>query len=226
MVPIQFPLAARFVKNVPKARIYAYGSPSKRVREYMIHEVDTITWEYKLSPETLNIPRGRTVEELQIFRLDLKGDELHTEVLRLIDAAIPSQIFFQVSSDKGAYYAASYKRPSEARRAKSVIGDYFYSEWINDEQEYMQVPVSVNLDVLYQNLLQLLIPLQRNNSEEFDFFLERVSEYHQKVKEIERLEKRISNERQFNRRVELNHQLRSVRSELEILKNHSYKELD
>ena len=53
-----------------------------------------IIWSYKLSPETLNLPAKGGVDEIQIFTLILKNENLKNDVLAAIDKAIPSPIIF------------------------------------------------------------------------------------------------------------------------------------
>ncbi len=54
--PFTFPQKAFLGRNIPKNRIYEHASPTKALKELFVREVDRITWSYKLSPETLNLP--------------------------------------------------------------------------------------------------------------------------------------------------------------------------
>lgn len=58
----EFPGKAYYGKNMPKNKIYAYSSPSASVKDLFVREVDRITWSYKLSPKTINLPASGFVE--------------------------------------------------------------------------------------------------------------------------------------------------------------------
>src|SRR3546814_3288130 len=52
-------------------------------------QVEQIVWAFKLAPETLHLPERPGVPEVQVFSIQLKVPELHRDVLRSIDGAIP-----------------------------------------------------------------------------------------------------------------------------------------
>ena len=91
-----FPPQASFNRPVPKSRIYDHAKPSKAIRARFVREVEEIIWSYKLAPETINLPSGADVREIQVFTVTLKTPELSEEVLRTIDEAIPSPLFFRL----------------------------------------------------------------------------------------------------------------------------------
>jgi hypothetical protein len=53
-----------------------------------VEQVEQIVWQYKLAPETINLPAKPGVPELQIFSIQLKTPELNLDVLRCIDGAV------------------------------------------------------------------------------------------------------------------------------------------
>ncbi|MFZ4504556.1 MAG: DUF4391 domain-containing protein, partial [Methylovulum sp.] len=84
-----YPNAATLGRKLPKNKIYEHAKPSTAVRELFVSQVDKIIWQYKLAPETVNLPAKPNVPEIQIFTLALKTPELSEDVLRCIDQAIP-----------------------------------------------------------------------------------------------------------------------------------------
>jgi hypothetical protein len=99
------------------------------LRERFVRQVEQITWQYKLAPETINLPARSGVAEIEIFDIALKTDALDEDVLRAIDRAIPLPIVFQLQHGQRTRMVAAYKRPSAAEAGKWVIDGYFAGAW-------------------------------------------------------------------------------------------------
>lgn len=213
-----FPRAAAFGKMVAKGKIYEYASPSKRVKEQFINQVEKIIWSYKLSPATINLPVSAGVEEIQVFSVKLRTGELSFEVLQAIDKAIPLPILFELRFNGKTQYVGAYKRPNEADKSKWVISSYFQSVWMDDDSEKANLPVVLNMGALYRVFLTAISPLKVREGETLSNLVARVDLLRSKEREAEKLEKRIKNEKQFNRRVEMNRALNELLKEIESLK--------
>ena len=96
-VLFSFPPQAKVGRVVAKNKIYERSSVSSSLRDKFVAQVEQITWQYKLAPETINLPARGSVVEIQIFDIALKTAELDEEVLRAIDRAIPLPIIFQLN---------------------------------------------------------------------------------------------------------------------------------
>ena len=226
---IDYPERARVGRVVPKNRIMVSGAPGRRVRDQLTTQVARITWQYKLAQETLNLKGSKAVPEIQIFRLALKpagvSDDLPVEVLKCIDRAIGFPLIFELSSsrEEGAprdaiRVAATYKRPSEADASKWVIDNYFATDWLPADTSRAPLPVALDLPRLYEQLLRELLPIQARPGESMAALLERHGRITAKQRECRRLEARIQREKQFNRKVDLNRQLRALKAELDTLR--------
>lgn len=55
--------------------------------------------------------------------------------------------------------AATYKRPSEAEAGQWVIGDYFATDWLLADAPRAPLPVALDLDRLYEQILRQLAPV-------------------------------------------------------------------
>ncbi len=215
----KFPAAAKFGKIVSKSKIYEHASPNTKVKKLFADEIEKITWAYKLSPATINLPASDGVQEIQIFAITLKTDTLSHEVLQTIDKAIPSPILFMLSYNGKCRYVAAYKRPSEADKSKWVISNYLETDWRGDSQEKSELPVVLNMAALYQSFLKAIIPLPFRKGEALDGVVLRVDQLRIKEREADKLESRMNKEKQFNRRVELNRSLNELNQEIENLKH-------
>jgi len=68
-------------------------------------------WRYKLAPETIHLPAKAGVEEIQVFDIASKLASCGRNViLRTIDRAIPSLLFFELTFQGKVRFCATYKR--------------------------------------------------------------------------------------------------------------------
>ncbi len=213
-----FPKAVAFGRRLAKSKIYEHTTPSTKVKNLFVQQVEKITWAYKLSPTTINLPASKTVQEIQIFTIDLRTGELSPDVLTTIDKTIPSPILFELKYAGKTKYAACYKRPSEADKSKWVISSYFQSSWIEEDTKTSELPVILNMGALYESFLTSLSPLPFRKYENLDSLVSRVDLLRTKEREAEKLENRANKEKQFNRRVELNRTLNKLKQEIENIK--------
>ncbi|MBV5327156.1 MAG: DUF4391 domain-containing protein [Chlorobium sp.] len=216
-IHFDYPKGAAFGRILPKSKIYEHGTPSSAVKELFIRQVEQIVWQYKLAPETVNLTGTRSVPEIQIFSIALKDGELKQDVLRCIDQAIPFPILFELRYENDVKGIAAYKRPSEADGAKWVVSDYFETEWVPGDTPRKRLPLVFDLEALYTNLLTPLMPYPARPEEGFQARIERMEKICSRQRELERCEARLRKEKQFNRKVAINAELRALKQELENL---------
>ena len=218
-----YPKQAEFNRPVPKNKIYGYAKPTRAIRERFVSQVSEIVWKYKLAPETVNLPARNqaktSVHEIQIFEIALKTGELAEDVLRTMDKAIPSLLFFELTFEDRVRFAAAYKRPNEANSRKNVVEAYFETPWQPANQARPTLPVALDLAGLYEQMLRqhmLASPmaLVGRLGEGLQAMADRASLIRSKENECRQLEARIKKEIQFNRKVELNSKLRAHRADL------------
>jgi Domain of unknown function (DUF4391) len=212
-----YPKQAEFNRIVPKAKIYAFAKPTRAVRDRFIAQVAEIVWKYKLSPETVNLPARQGIQEIQIFSIALKTGELAEDVLRAMDRAIPSPIFFDLTFDGRVKSTAAYKRPGAVDASKPVVDDYFETDWQPVGVARPSLPVALDLAGLYEQMLRRILPLPARTGEPINSQVERARLLRIKENERRRLEARIRQEVQFNRKVEINAELRRCKAELDQL---------
>jgi len=214
-----YPKQAEVNRSVPKTKIYGHAKLSRTVRERFVSQVSDIVWKYKLSPETVNLPPKPPVQEIQIFEVALKTGELTEDLLRTLDKAIPSLLFFELTFEGRVRFSAAYKRPSDADGKKNVVEAYFETEWQPSNQARPPLPIALDLAGLYEQMLQrhmfaspmALLP---RTGESLQAMADRASLIRSKEKECRLLDSKIKKEIQFNRKVQLNSALRAKRVEL------------
>lgn len=214
---ISYPKQATFGRNVPKNKIYEHSDANTRLKDLFVEQVEQIVWQYKLAPETINLPAKPEVPEIQVFAIQLKTPELHLDVLRCIDGAVQFPIVFELSFDGQTQVVAAYKRPNETDVSRWVLSDYFACGWLPTDAQRAAMPLALDLGGLYEQLLKRLIPLPARGQEGLADLVARLELVASKQREVDKTASRLSKEKQFNRKVEINAALRQLRTELEQL---------
>lgn len=209
-----YPKQAKVDRVLPKNKLYANAKVSAALKRKFVERIDKIVWEYKLSPETINLPAKKSAPEIEVFTVHLRDEEIGEDVLRSIDNAIPFPIIFELVCGTRIKTKAAFKRPSEADSSKWVTEVYFESAWLGIDEPRKELPTALDLGVLYEKIINSLMTVPKNDGEEIRAYIERLAEIQQKQKEAEKLESRIKKEKQFNRKVELNAELRKLRNEI------------
>jgi len=216
---ISYPKQAAFGRVLPKNKIYEHSGVSPAVREMFVRQVEQIVWQFKLATETINLASKPGVPELQIFTIQLKTPTLNHEVLRCIDSAVQFPIIFELTFEGRIQVVAAFKRPSESDNSRWVVSDYFSTQWMPNESARLAMPLALDLGVLYELLLKRLIPLPLRQNETLAELVRRVELLRLKENEVQKIISKLNKEKQFNRKVEINAQLRAIRQELENLTN-------
>ena len=216
-----YPKQAEFDRTLPKNKIYEHSGANTRLRDLFVEQVEKIVWRYKLAPETINLAAKPGVPEIQVFAIQLKTPELHHDVLRCIDGAVQFPIVFELTQGQGTeaktQVVAAYKRPSEADATNWVCSEYFESGWMPATSERVPLPLALDLAGLYEQLLHRLLPIAPRTQEPLRDLIARTEAAMAKAKEVSKTEARLSKEKQFNRKVEINATLRQIKAELEQL---------
>ncbi len=214
---VRYPSQAAFGRMLPKSKIYAHSYAGTRLKTLFVQQVEQIVWQFKLAPETVNLPARPAVPEIQIFSIQLKTPELSRDVLRAIDQAVQFPIIFELAHAGRTQVVACHKRPSEADASRWVLSDYFDSGWLADNAERGAMPMALHLGGLYEQLLRALLPLPARPYETLTEHVARLDALAAKRRETDKTTARLEKERQFNRKVAINADLRRLQSELEAL---------
>lgn len=214
---INYPKQAAFGRILPKNKIYEHSGANTRLKDLFVEQVEQIVWQYKLAPETINLPAKPGVPELQVFAIQLKAGELNMDVLRCIDGAVQFPIIFELSFEGRTQVVAAYKRPNESDVSRWVLGDYFSTEWFPSDVERAAMPIALDLGGLYEQVLHRLIATPARQQESLADLVARIELVSVKQRELERVTSKLAKEKQFNRKVEINALLRQLKNELEQL---------
>lgn len=214
---LSYPKKATFGRNLPKNKIYEHSGANTRLKDLFIEQVEQIVWQFKLAPETINLPAKPGVPEIQVFAIQLKTPDLDLDVLRCIDGAVQFPILFELSFDGQTQVVAAYKRPNESDASRWVLSDYFATAWLPSDIERAAMPLALDLGSLYEQALHRLIPMSGRPRESLADLVARVEQVVAKQREVDKASSKLAKEKQFNRKVEINATLRQLKTELEQL---------
>ena len=207
-----FPASTEFGKRIPKQKFYENIDITPDQKRLFIKQIHSICWQCKLAATTLNLSAGSTVTEVEVFGLELNAPELDETFLRLIDKAIPYHILYILTYDSRAQALIGYKDTSGG----SAAIRYYHTEWVSEDALAFSID-GLNLDVVYESLVRQVAgdALNADSGESLRESMARDEKKRQLEKQIAALERKMRNEKQLNRRMEINAELKRLRKILE-----------
>lgn len=193
--------------------------PSNAVKKRFVTEVGEIVWQYKLSKDTINLPPGDGITEIQVFKITLKIPEFSRAVLKVIDKAVPYPIFYRLMYKDRINRAVAYKRVSGNSADNCVVEDYFEAGRTDAVASEIPLPVALDLKSLYEQMMVLYIVLTVRGNESLGELVERTQKIRRKQHELQALETKVAREKQFKKKVDINAQIRDIDGELVLLSN-------
>ncbi len=205
------PLRTKVGRVIPKNAFDEYTN-TKQKKEFTDY-IQRITWTNKLSKDTINLD-GRDVQEIQVFKIELKLKTDITKVLEIINKAIPYHIVFWIEFNNHAYITTAAKHPHPTNDNISVIDWTFTSDWFEKNKNNYVLNLIGSLDSVFKDLCVQLTGKADLSEKPMDLILENQQETNRLENEINKLKSAISSSKQFNIKVELNMKLKKVEKEL------------
>lgn len=210
------PESTYFGKLIPKNKFYDKLTIDKKLERSFIDQINAIRWAHKLSADTLNVEKGSIVEEIEVFLIKLKTSEIDLNILRQMDKQLHYHLIFILEFEEQYQLWTGYKE--ESTNAAFKVGNYYHTDWVTEDTFSLRID-GLNMDTIYENLVRQIAgdTLTQENSESLKETVERQAAREKLTKEIEKLRAKIRKEKQFNRQVELNKQLKALLKQLEEL---------
>ena len=216
----KFPQQAKVNQLIPKNKFYEQGKANTKIEQLFVDQVENIRWAYKLASSTIHLQDQEDLKEIQIFRVKSRVKDLDVSILAFIDKLILTPIIFEVIYQDKVKVVASYKRLSQVDKTKAVIGQYYASEWLEDHDR-IELPIYLKLADLYEHFIAQILPIASNKDLENDdesvsieLQLQKAQQLESLQKQLDKLKSKLRNEKQFNRRVELNKQLQNLQLQI------------
>ena len=187
------------------------------MRRVFSEQIKLIYWRNKLAPTTLNLAAGDAVVEIEVFEVKLNVPQLDEAVLRQIDKEIPYHILFVLTFEGKAQAWIGYKEAASGGNAFKV-NRYYHTEWVPENELHFTLG-GLNMDAVYESLVRQIAGdlLQASAGESLKESVGRDEERRRLEKQIAALENAMRKEKQLNRKMELNAELKKLRKELDNL---------
>ena len=211
---IDLPGTTLFKRRIPKQKFYENLNVTTAIKQAFIEQIKVIFWNNKIAPATTNISAGKTVNEVELFEIKLNTQTLDEAVLKLIDREIPYHIVFLLSYEKKYQLWIGYKEENGGKSAFQVSG-YYHTEWQTEEEISLEIQ-GLDMDSVYENFVRQIAgdTLKAENGESLQESVEREQQRQALKKQIEKLTKAVCREKQFNKQMELNKELKKLKEQL------------
>ena len=210
------PKSTEFNKRIPKQKFYENLSVTPAMKRVFIDQIKVIFWRNKIAATTMNLAAGDTVTEVEVFEVKLATPQLDISVLRQIDKEIPYHIVFLLEYD-GKYQAwTAYKETATSGNNAFKVGTYYHTEWLSESDLPLKVD-GLSIDKVYENFVRQIAgdALQTDNNESLKESVERDDKRQKLEKKIAALRTKVRKEKQLNKQVQLNAEIKKLKKELE-----------
>jgi len=209
------PKSTEFNKRIPKQKFYENLSVTPALKRVFVDQIKVIYWRNKVAATTMNLAAGDTVTEVEVFEVRLATPQLDISVLRQIDKEIPYHIVFLLEYD-GKYQAwTAYKETAASGNNAFKVGTYYHTEWLPEAELPLKVD-GFSVDKVYENFVRQIAGdvLEADNSESLKKSVDRDAKRQQLEKKIVALQAKVKKEKQLNKQVQLNAELKKLKKEL------------
>ncbi|MFT5619548.1 MAG: hypothetical protein ACI85I_002794 [Arenicella sp.] len=201
-------------KNIPKNRFYE--SANAKERKLFASQISKITWINMLATETTNLPY-KNAKRINIFRLECKSDEQIITIAKVIDKATPFPVICLAYFQGYFKLITSLKHPHISQEDASVLDYTFSSDWHKADFPLFKLNLAKSLDEVHKDFCFQLIGGRKHDGISLQEIAEKLKTIESLEREINRLRNKVQQCKQFNKKVELNLQLRDKEKEFRML---------
>lgn len=216
---IGLPKTTEFNKRIPKQKFYENMDISPALKKVFVEQVKIIYWRNKIATSTTNLATGNDVTELEVFEVRLNSPVLDDGLLRQIDREIPYHILFLLEY-QGKYQAwIGYKEAAASGNKAFKVNGYYHTEWLTEDELPLKLE-GLSVDAVYENFVRQIAGDKLKSETSGESLKESVARDEQKQalqKQIDTLKAKIRKEKQLNKQMEMNTELKKLKKELEDL---------
>ena len=206
------PQSTEFNKRIPKQKFYEHITVSPALKKSFVDQIRMIYWRNKVAATTVNLAPGTLVDEIEVFEIKLNSASLDEAVLRQIDREISYHIIFLLEYEGKLQAWTAYKEKTPTANAVFKVGKYYHTEWMIEAELPIRID-GLNLDTVYENFVRQIAgdALKTDSGESLKASVERDEKKKQLEKQIAVLENKMRREKQLNRQMEMNAELKKLR---------------
>lgn len=216
---IGLPKTTEFNKRIPKQKFYENMDISPALKKIFVEQVRIIYWKNKIAASTTNLAAGTDVMELEVFEVRLSSPVLDDSLLRQIDKEIPYHILFLLEY-QGKYQAwIGYKEAAASGNKAFKVNGYYHTEWLAEDELPLKLE-GLSVDAVYENFVRQIAGDKLKTEAAGESLKESVARDEQKQalqKQIATLQAKIRKEKQLNKQMQMNTELKKLKKELEAM---------
>ena len=209
------PKSTEFNRRIPKQKFYENLSVTPALKRVFIDQIKVIYWRNKIAVTTMNLAAGESVTEIEVFEVRLAAPQLDVSVLKQIDKEIPYHILFLLEFE-GKYQAwTAYKESAASGNNAFKVGTYYHTDWLAEQELPLKID-GLNTDAVYESFVRQIAGdvLRSETPESLKESVERDARRQELQKQINALQAKIRKEKQLNRQMELNAEVKRLKKEL------------
>lgn len=148
---LNFPQSTAFGKRIPKQKFYEHLEVTPELKRAFAEQLKLVVWANKLSAQTMNLAPGKTVQEIEVFRLRLTGQELDDRIPEAMDKQIPYHLIFVLERPDGAAkLKVNVKEPLPGGGFRLRKG--YETDWLTPAE--LNLPcTALDLDAFYEAMV-------------------------------------------------------------------------
>ena len=208
---LNFPSKTKVNIKVPKKSFYENLTVSTANKRIFIDQISAIYWRYKLTADTLGVAASDSIDEIEVFEIELAAKNFDSGILRLIDRGIPYHTVFILTYEDESQLYIAYKEKTGSDSLS--VGSYYHTDFI--PRESLDLSVSgLSLDEVYAAIFYQVSGLQKDFSKPLKDVIICYEQRKKVEKEIERLEKQLKRETQPKKKFELHQEIQRMKKEM------------
>lgn len=208
-----FPVSTLVDKRITKEKLYEHIDTTATIKKVFIEQVKSIRWLHKIAETTINIAKGVDVEEIEIFHIVVKNQDINNCIFTQIDKVIPYNNVYLLEFENTYKLKIGFRHKNESGTAFKV-DRYYETEWLPENKSSLEL-IGLNLDKVYENMIRQIagesIAFNTGNLTE-DIL--RAEQENKITKEIARLEKQARVEKQPKKKFELVSRIAKLKKEV------------
>lgn len=224
---INLPSSTFVGKVVPKEKFYSKCAVNTATKNLFVKYVEQIVWQNKLTAQTMAAEKGLLVNEIDVFEVKMKSFDCPRKLFEFIDQNLHHHNVFVLTYDDKAKLFVNFK---EKEKDETFL-ESFETPWMPTDEPIFNLSGS-NMDEIYESIVRTAgavnpshviasprsLSLPKGDAEQpkpslKDYIVQ--SKQNAKIKaQIEKLDKKLANEKQFNRQVEIRAEIKSLEKEM------------
>lgn len=228
------PESCFFGSNIPKKMFYDTGLLNSSDKKLFTDYINKITLNNQLNAQTINIKSYRDdirfYEEIAFISINLEDDKKYKRIAQIVQQTIPYPIVLMFESDGKSLINVCHKRINQADSSKNTVEEHHYTDWldmeslsINEEQFLKDLEVQnlshANLYNFYNGIVDRVILYKASKyADNYDSIKDMdANEVNQIIEKIEQIDykilsmrSRIKNEVHFNKKMQMNVEIKQL----------------